>query len=129
MFVVGRAPGRLEDIIVVGQASYLNELMRTAGGQNVFADAIAPYPKVGAEDILARNPEVIVDMGDMANTVGVTTEHKRSVVELWNRYSAVAAVRNHQVFAVAADIFVVPGPRLVDAARAFARMLHPEAGL
>jgi ABC-type Fe3+-hydroxamate transport system substrate-binding protein len=39
------------------------------------------------------------------------------------------AVREHRVYAVASDIYVVPGPRIVDAAREFARMLHPEAGL
>ena len=68
-------------------------------------------------------------MGDMAQTIGVTEEHKRAVVELWNRYPAISAVRNHRVFAVAADIYVVPGPRMVLAARAFARMLHPEIKL
>ena len=128
MFVVGRAPNRLEDLVVVGRASFLNELMQLAGGVNVFRDAVAPYPKVGTEELLARDPEVIVDMGDMANTVGVTEEHKRSVVALWNRYPSLSAVRNHRVYAVAADIYVVPGPRMVQAAAAFARMLHPEAG-
>ena len=128
MFVVGRAPNRLEDLVVVGRASYLNELMQLAGGTNIFRDAVAPYPKVGLEELLARDPEVIVDMGDMANTVGVTEEHKRSVVALWNRYPTLTAVRNHRVYAVAADIYVVPGPRMVQAAGEFARILHPEAG-
>jgi hypothetical protein len=30
------------------------------------------------------------------------------------------------VYAVASDIFVVPGPRIAEAAEAFERMLHPE---
>jgi len=129
MFIIGRAPNRLEDLVAVGRASYLNELMAVAGGQNIFADAVAPYPKVGMEEILSRNPQVIVDMGDMAETTGVTEAHKRAVVVLWNVYPSVAAVREHRVFAVASDIFVEPGPRMVEAAQAFARMLHPEAGL
>lgn len=128
MFVVGRTPQTLTGIIVVGRAPYLNELIATAGGANVFSKAQAPYPNVTLEEILSRNPEVIIDMGDMSNTVGVTEEHKRAVVALWNRYPALAAVREHRVFAVASDIFVVPGPRIVEAAAAFARMLHPEAG-
>ncbi len=102
--------------------------MEIAGGANIFRDAIAPYPKVGMEDVLARNPEVIIDMGDMSQTEGVSEEHKRSVVALWNRFPALAAVRGHRVVAVASDIFTVPGPRMVDAARAFAHVLHPEAG-
>jgi ABC-type Fe3+-hydroxamate transport system substrate-binding protein len=79
--------------------------------------------------VLARNPEVIVDMGEMSQTEGVTEERKRAVVELWRRYPRLAAVKQNRVFAVAADIFVVPGPRVVDAARAFARMFHPGAAL
>ncbi len=125
MFVVGRAPGRIEDIIATGRASYLNDIIQLAGGANIFRDSVAPYPKVGIEEILARNPEVIIDMGDMTDTAGVTTERKRAVVALWNRYPSLRAVRNHRVYAVASDIFVVPGPRMVDAAREFARMLHP----
>jgi iron complex transport system substrate-binding protein len=125
MFVVGRAPARIEDIIVTGRASYLTDVMQVAGGRNIFTDSVAAYPKVGIEEILARNPEVIVDMGDMTDTVGVTDERKRSVVALWDRYPSLRAVKNHRVYAVASDIFVVPGPRMIDAAREFARMLHP----
>lgn len=128
MFIVGRSPNALEDLIAVGRASYLNGIIEIAGGANIFKDAVAPYPKVGMEDVLARNPEVIVDMGDMSQTEGVTEEHKRSVVALWNRFPAITAVHDHRVIAVASDIFTVPGPRMVEAARAFARMLHPEAG-
>jgi iron complex transport system substrate-binding protein len=129
MFIVGRAPGRIEDLIAVGRASYLNDLIEIAGGENIFKDAIAPYPKVGLEEVLARNPEVIVDMGDMSDPDRVSEEQKRAIVRLWQAYPSIAAVKNGRVFAVASSIFTVPGPRMVDAARAFARMLHPEAQL
>lgn len=128
MFIVGRNPGTLDGMVAAGRASYLNDLMDLAGGDNIFRDAPAPYPKVGLEEIIARSPDVIVDMGDMAQTVGVTEERKRAVVRLWDRAATVSAVKRHAVFAVASDSYVVPGPRMVDAALAFARMLHPEAG-
>ncbi|HEX8986156.1 MAG TPA: ABC transporter substrate-binding protein, partial [Bryobacteraceae bacterium] len=60
LFVVGRTPGRIEDLIAVGRGSFLNELMEVAGGRNIFGDSPAGYPKVGLEDLLGRNPEVIV---------------------------------------------------------------------
>jgi iron complex transport system substrate-binding protein len=125
MFIVGRAPERIEDLIAVGRASYLNGLIEIAGGKNIFKDAVAPYPKVGMEEVLARDPEVIVDMGDMSQTENVTEAHKRAVVQLWRAYPSIAAVRNGRVFAVASEIFTVPGPRMVEAARAFAEMLRP----
>jgi iron complex transport system substrate-binding protein len=125
MFVVGRSPNRLDGLVVAGRASYLNEVIDVAGGENVFRDAIAGYPKVSLEEVMARNPDVIVDMGDMSDTVGVTEEHKRNVIALWDRIPTLAAVKQHHVFAVASDIFVVPGPRVTEAAKAFAGMLHP----
>jgi iron complex transport system substrate-binding protein len=125
MFVIGRSPDGLDGLVVAGRASYLNEAIEIAGGENVFRDAMAAYPAVSLEEVMARNPAVIVDMGDMADTVGVTEQHKRSVIALWDRIPTLAAVKQHRVFAVASDIYVVPGPRVVDAAKAFAEMLHP----
>jgi iron complex transport system substrate-binding protein len=124
MFVIGRTPNRLEGLVVVGKASYLNEIIQIAGGENVFRDAVAAYPTVSLEEVLARNPQVIADMGDMSDTVDVTEAHKREVVGLWQRMGTVEAVKQHHVFAVASDIFVVPGPRVVNAAQAFLEMLH-----
>jgi iron complex transport system substrate-binding protein len=126
VFVLGRAPGRIEDIVVAGRGSYLNDVLEVAGGDNLFRDSLGAYPKVTVEELIARNPDVIIDMGEMAQTVGVTETQKRAVVELWKRYPSITAVRENRVYAVASDIFVVPGPRVVDAAREFARLLHPE---
>jgi len=126
MFVVGRAPNRLDGLIVAGRASYLNEIIELAGGTNVFHDAVAAYPAISLEQVIARRPEVIVDMGDMSEVSGVSEDHKRAVVELWRGARAAAAMKPRDVYAVASEIFTVPGPRVVDAARAFFDMLHPD---
>jgi len=124
LFIVGRTPGRLDGLIAVGKGSFLNELMVIAGGRNVLADSPVTYPRISLEAILRLDPDVIVDMGDMAETTGVTEQHKQSVVALWAQNKQLKAVRQKRVFAVAADIFVVPGPRLVEAAQAFQDMMH-----
>ena len=126
MFLVGRTPDVLEGMVATGNAPYMNEVMEIAGGRNVFRDAPMRYFRVSQEQIIARNPEVILDMGDMADTAGVTDAHKREVVALWNRMPTLQAVEHKRVYAIASDIYVVPGPRVVECARAFARMLHPE---
>lgn len=125
-FVVGRTPGGLDDLFVVGGGSYLSELMETAGGRNVFADAKQAYVKTSLESLLRRDPDVLIDMGEMGSTVGVTEKDKQAVVKLWGMRPNLKAVRERRVYAVASDIFVVPGPRMVDAAQAFAEMLYPE---
>ena len=129
VFVVGRNPGSLEGTVVAGRNSYLSEVIAIAGGINIFDDTVSPYPKVGLEDLLARRPDVIVDMGDMSQTTGVTEEQKRNVESLWQRHPLFKAMGTARIHAVASDIYVVPGPRVVEAAKAFARMLHPGAGI
>lgn len=126
LFIVGRTPGALDGLVAVGHANYINEVMTLAGGRNIFSDAPGGYPKVGLEDIIARNPEVILDMGEMAQTTGVTDAHKQAVVRLWSRYPILKAVKSRRVHPIASDIYVVPGPRVVELAREFVRLFHPE---
>ena len=110
-----------------GKGSFLNELIAIAGGSNVFADATNHYPRIPREEIYARRPDVIIDMGDMSDTDEVTEEHKRSVAELWKQIPSLPAVKEGRVYPVAEDIFVVPGPRVIDAAQSLFRMIQPEA--
>lgn len=126
LFVVGRTPGQLGGMIAVGKGSFLNEVIRIAGGRNVLADSPVTYPRISIEAVMRLDPDVIVDMGDMAVTTGVTEQHIRAVVQLWRDQPGIRAAAKNNVFAVAADIFVVPGPRISQAAEAFARMMHPE---
>jgi ABC-type Fe3+-hydroxamate transport system substrate-binding protein len=37
------------------------------------------------------------------------------------------AVKHHRVYPISSDVFVIPGPRVVDAARSIFAMLHPAA--
>jgi len=127
MFVVGRSTNRLDGLIAVGRSSFLNELIDLAGGDNVFRDAVAAYPAVSLEEVLARNPDTIVDLGGMGDNGTVTDAYRKSVLALWEHAGSVAAVRNHRVFVEASEIFTVPGPRVVEAAREMLKILHPEA--
>jgi iron complex transport system substrate-binding protein len=124
LFLVGRTPGRLEGLVAVGKGSFLNELINIAGGRNALADSPVTYPRISVESVLRIDPDIIVDMGDMGVTVGVTEAHKRDVVKLWQKQIELKAVTSNRVYAVASDVFVVPGPRIAEAAEAFAKMLH-----
>jgi iron complex transport system substrate-binding protein len=124
VFIVGRTPGRLDGLIAAGNGAYLNELLEAAGGDNIFASSSVTYPKVSLESILRLQPGLIIDMGEMADTEGVTGAQKRSVADLWRRQKGIGA----RVEPVASDIFVVPGPRMLDAAAAFEKMIRGSAG-
>jgi iron complex transport system substrate-binding protein len=126
MFGIARTTGTLDGIMVAGGSSFVDELMSAAGGDNVFHDASAAYPQVSVEGIIARNPEAIIDLGEMSGDA-VSEQYKRSIVALWSRLPSLAAVRQKQVFASGSDVYLVPGPRVAEAARAIFKMLHGKA--
>ena len=127
MFIVGRTPATVEDLMAVGSNSFLNELIDIAGGRNVFEDAVAYYPRIPREEVYARGPEVIIDMGTMGETDGVTEQQRREVAGLWKQLPNLPAVKTGRVYGVANDIFVVPGPRVAQTAERFFEMIHPES--
>lgn len=123
VFVVGHSPGKLAGFFVAGRETYLSELLKIAGAENVFDDAKGLYPQVSLEEILARNPDVIVEF------VGDGSEKKADLLRLWATEPHLRAVQSHHVFAVPAGLFDIPSPRVTEAARYLAHVLHPEAGL
>jgi iron complex transport system substrate-binding protein len=125
MFVVGRTPGALEGIIAAGNRSYLTEVMQVAGGQNIFDDSIVPYAKVSLEEVLARKPEVVIDMGEHPEAGAIDEAQKRKEIALYQRYPTLPAAKDNRIHIVSSDLFVHPGPRVVDLARTLEKLFHP----
>ncbi len=123
-FLVGRTPQRLEGMVAVGPKSYLDELMKVAGGDNIFFDSPAMYPKVSIEQLLARDPEVIFEMGDAVHEGVEQNKYREDVLAVWAKMPSLKAVRGKKVFPLNDNMFVVPGPRFVDAAEKFFEMLN-----
>jgi ABC-type Fe3+-hydroxamate transport system substrate-binding protein len=46
---------------------------------------------------------------------------------VWDALGSIPAVRNHRVYLVVGDEYVVPGPRVAAATERLARLLHPDA--
>ncbi len=116
LVVVGREP-----LFVAGRGSYLDELVTLAGGSNVAADLKSTYAMVSLEEMLARRPEVIVDLSD--NQTGAP---RGAGPGSWGRYSFVPAVKDRGVWFVDPSRLSIPGPRLVEMAEEMGRLIHPE---
>lgn len=125
LFLVGRAPGTLQSMVGAGPGTFLDQLLRLAGGVNMLAASPIQYPKVSLEQILAEDPDVIIDMGDYAHATGANDARRREELALWKPYGQLRAVRAGRIHAVTASHFVVPGPRMNAAARDFLEFLHP----
>jgi len=61
----------------VGAGNFVNDLIKLAGGENVFGAVASPFPQVGAESVVAANPEVII-LSDFAYGVSPESVKARS---------------------------------------------------
>ncbi|MGN6757841.1 MAG: ABC transporter substrate-binding protein [Thermomicrobiales bacterium] len=102
-----------------GPHSFVDDLITRAGGTNIAADASTPYPTLSVEQIIAKDPEVII-LSD--ENQGVTPES----VKARAGWSGVSAVKNGRIAALNPDLTNRPGPRVVDALEQLALAIHPE---
>jgi iron complex transport system substrate-binding protein len=129
LFVIGRNPGTLTDLVAVGPGSYINELIEIAGGRNVLAIKGQPeYPRISMETVLRLDPEVIVDTVDMGETDAERRLRQPINERLWSAYGTLTAVKTRRLHAATTDALVVPGPRVVDAAEWVAALLRERSG-
>ena len=124
LIIVGRGTGTLTDIVAVGPGSYLNDIATIAGGSNVMASAALEYPRISMETVISLAPDAIVDVGEMGESPADSDRRRQITEGLWRGQTLVKAVREGGVHAVNDEAFVVPGPRIVEVARALARWLH-----
>ena len=104
----GRPVGRLADLVVAGPGTYFEELLANLGAVNAFADAPVRSPEIGMEDVIARAPDVIVEV----RAEPVSPEVERQLIDDWNALPDIPAVRNRRIVVIDGDYAVVPGPRI-----------------
>ena len=120
LLVIGRDPSALRNMFVSGGIGFLHEVLEIAGGANVFADMSRESVQVSVEQVLARRPDVVIELraaGDEASDADGARH--------WMTLSSVPAVRNGRVHLLHGSDLVVPGPRIGRAAERIAGVLHP----
>jgi iron complex transport system substrate-binding protein len=115
MYVVWGSP-----LIVPGRDTLITDLIRRAGGDSISGREAAAYPRLSAEEAVARRPEVVV-LG----------QHGQSTIDqrlaAWAHLTLLPAVRQGRIHQIDGDLMHRPGPRIIEALRLLAAMFHPEA--
>jgi iron complex transport system substrate-binding protein len=101
-------------IYTIGAGSFLDQLLTIAGGTNIYADRTEPSPLVSLEDIVKRDPRIIL--------AGVFGEKALANNPLWQ---SVRAVREGRVLVIDTNLVGRPSVRAGEAAASIARLLHP----
>jgi ABC-type Fe3+-hydroxamate transport system substrate-binding protein len=88
-------------LVTASDPTFSGELLRRAGCVNVFGDAPMHYPRVNAEEVIKRNPDVIVVVSQMGS--GPTGS-------AWGRFRVISAVSKRRVYDLPADMVCQPTP-------------------
>jgi len=123
LLVFGREAGTLRHIEASGGYGFLHDLLELAGGSDVLGDIRQAKVDMSTEMILARQPEVLIEL----HYGNVRIDRLNEERAVWNALPSLPAVKNNRVHLLVGNEFVVPGPRVVQAAETLARTLHPHA--
>ncbi len=91
-----------DPIYVAGPGSFITEMVATLGADNIAGDLADPYPRVSAEWVVDRAPEVLIDL----------SPDNAAAEAYWSRWPSIPAVRDGKVIAVDAVLISMPGPFL-----------------
>lgn len=89
-----------------GASSFINDVIKAAGGENIFSDLPDTYPMVSEESIISRQPAVIL--------IPASTGMAADAVGLRNGWADIPAVKGNRVFVVDDNVYTRPGPRVAD---------------
>lgn len=98
-----------------GSSSFINDVIKSAGGKNIFDDLQDAYPIVSEEAIIKRSPDVIL----LPASSGVSVEQ----VCARKGWEEISAVVNKRIFIVDDNVYTRPGPRITDVVLEISEML------
>jgi len=102
-----------DPLFIVGRGSFLDEMLRAAGGENVAAVFSDPYPRAAIEWLIAAAPQVILD----------ATDDPEDPLRYWSRWPSLPAVVDRRAIAIS-PVVLRPGPYLDRSLRSLAEALH-----
>ncbi len=121
VMIIDRTPGTLRDLYTATPGAYLAELVEIAGGRMALPPAKSGYQKLNKEDLLAINPDIILDF-----LQAPASALSADPLEAWRQMPELRAVREHRVYPVNQDFVPHASQRMVQTAELFAKRIHPE---
>jgi ABC-type Fe3+-hydroxamate transport system substrate-binding protein len=103
-----------DPLFVVGRGSFIDEMLASAGGRNLGAEFPDPYPRVAIEWMVARAPDVLLDMSPEGG----------DPVAWWSQWPALPAVKHDRVLRLDPKIVTLPGPWLDRSIESLVAALH-----
>lgn len=113
LFIVDHTPGTLQQLYGVGSHNFVDELIQWTGGKNVLEDSPVEYPLVSKEQIVSRDPDVIITVLPPQTKPG----EEKADVDSWKQLPSLKAVREGHIYSFKGDDLMVPGPTMLHLAQ------------
>ena len=123
LIITGRQEHTLDNLYSVGGGSFVSEIVKVAGGENIFEKAQERYFEASKESIVVGAPDVILEF-----QAGQTLDEakRRSAMDDWKQMPALPAVRDGRIVIITESFALRPGPRIGEVARIIAKALYPD---
>jgi iron complex transport system substrate-binding protein len=121
LLLLGHSPDALTSVYAVGPKSFLGEMLEAAGGENALNDVRIPYPRISVEEVIGRDPDIILAI--LSPPAEVTDAAARAR-QLWSAYPSLRAVLTGAIRVIVDETMVQPGPRIGEKLAVFAEALH-----
>jgi len=128
MLVLGREPGGVRQIGVIGRNNFMDSLWVLCGGVNVFGDLGQKFSQISRETILTRDAQLIIEFKSNGRWDESRLAANR---QEWQGLSTMAAVRDQAIFVIHGEYALIPGPRMYLLCRDYyeiLRRLHNSQG-
>lgn len=112
----------LRDVCISGRDGFYDEMIKLAGGLNVYEGNIA-FPLVSREGIINLNPDIVIDI---ITDLGKNDQDTSRIPKIWKAISQINAVINERVYILKEDYLTIPGPRFILITEKMASIIHPE---
>jgi iron complex transport system substrate-binding protein len=122
VLLFGREPGSLRNVYASAGVGFMHDMLELAGGTDIFGDIKRQNVQATTEMLLARGPEVIIEVHPAA---GWTPARVKTEMNAWRGLPGLPAVKTGRIHILADDRLMVPGPRIVEAAKLLRSFLHP----
>ena len=116
---------REEPLMTAGPATFIGQMIETAGGINVFGDVSARYPRPSEEEILSRKPDIILSAYGAMTAGQRDDEARRARLRARPGWAGIPAIRDGRIAFLQEDRITRPGPRLVEGLEEMAEALEP----
>jgi len=108
-----------DPLMTSGSATFQHAIVEAAGGRDIFSDLAGSWPRVSAEEVIKRAPQVIMGADDHGDKLTVASIAARPG---WN---LIPAVRSGRIILLPTGLVSNPGPRVADGVLLAAKALYP----